>query len=63
MDAIIIIGIALLVATFDHLWRKRSHRPKGAHAYGHPTPDNQPTYYVMQRQFVRKRLRYYRRFA
>jgi hypothetical protein len=54
--AIGIILIALAIATLDWLFDFGNQRPKGAHALGYPTPDNQPTYYVMQRQFVRRRL-------
>lgn len=52
---LIIFGTALVVAFADHFIHNRP-RPKGAHCKGWPTPDNQPTYYVMQRQYVRRRL-------
>lgn len=49
----LIIMVALFAATAD--WFNGSgKRISGAHVYGRPTPDNQPTYWAGDRQYVRE---------
>jgi hypothetical protein len=50
MEAVLVILVSLTAAVIDMLWRQRP-KSQGRHAKG-----REGTYYVMQRQFVRRRL-------